>query len=409
MTLFGAMRLPRSVLFGRGQRRAIGSVAAGVGVRALICTDARLGADPELARIADDLQRAGVKTAVYDETRPDLPVGAIADCVQGARGFSPDLVIGLGGGSCMDLAKVVALLVRHGGRLDEYYGEFMVPGPVLPVVAVPTTSGTGSEVSPVAVVSDAERGLKVGTSSPYLIPQVAVCDPDLTLTCPPRLTASAGVDALTHAVESFTAFARPYDPMTTQKHVFVGKNAMSDHFAKLALAEIWNSLRRACCNGSDTEAREHLMLGALMAGCAFGVSGASAAHTIQYPVGALTHTAHGDGVGTLLPYVMQYNRPACAPAFAELARTVGLGSGDEDSDALAQAFVDGVAGLLTDVGIPGSLQELGLNAEDLDAVAEGSLSAARLITNNPRPLDLGSLQRIVQAAYVGDRTALADA
>jgi alcohol dehydrogenase len=124
------------------------------------------------------------------------------------------------------------------------------------------------------------------------------------------------------------------------------------------------------------------MLGALMAGCAFGVSGASAAHAVQYPVGALTHTAHGDGVGTLLPYVMQYNRPACAPAFAELAKTVGLGSGGEDSDALAQAFVDG---LLTDVGIPGSLQELGLHAEDLDAVAEGSLSAARLIKNNPRP------------------------
>ncbi len=142
----------------------------------------------------------------------------------------------------MDMAKVVAVLLTHGGDLRQYYGEFAVPGPVLPVIAVPTTAGTGSEVTPVAVVSDSERGAKVGIATPYLIPAAAICDPELTFTCPPALTACSGADALTHAVEAFTTLARPIDPMLTQNHVFVGKNVLSDQFARLAISNIWASL-----------------------------------------------------------------------------------------------------------------------------------------------------------------------
>ncbi len=346
---------------------------------------------------------------VYDRTQPDLPIESIAECVLEARGFDPDLVIGFGGGSCMDLAKVAAVLLRHGGEVRDYYGEFKVPGPIAPVIAIPTTAGTGSEVTPVAVVADTERGAKVGIASPHLIPQAAICDPELTLSCPPRLTACSGADALTHAVEAYTTLARPLDPMLTQEHVFVGKNALSDHFARLAVASIWTHLPRACRDGADLAAREQLMLGAMAAGCAFGAAGTAAAHAIQYPVGALTHTAHGDGVATLLPYVMQFNRPACAPAYAELARVVGLGRDGDSVETLSQAFIDGVAELLASVGIPRSLQELGLKAEQQDFVAENSLSAARLVKNNPRPLDLTAMKRITYAAYAGDRAALATA
>jgi alcohol dehydrogenase len=409
MSIFGAMRLPRSVLFGSGQRRALGAVTAGLGRRALVCTDARLSADAHFKEMLADLHARGVETHVYDQTQPDLPIESITGCVAEVATFSPDVVIGVGGGSCMDLSKVVAVLLRHGGSVRDYYGEFKVPGPVMPLVAIPTTAGTGSEVTPVAVVADTERGLKVGIASPYLIPIAAICDPELTMTCPPRLTATSGADAMVHAVEAFTTLARPVDPMLTQEHVFVGKNALSDHFAKLAVASVWQGLPRAYRDGSDAQAREQLMLGALAAGCAFGTAGTAAAHALQYPVGNLTHTPHGDGVATLLPYVMQFNRPNCAGAFAELARVVGLGQPGDGEEQLSQAFVDGVAELFASVGIPRSLQALGLEADKQDFVAEASLSAARLIKNNPRQLDLAAMKCITYAAFSGDRKALVDA
>ena len=136
-----------------------------------------------------DLEAAGVDVRVYDQTQADLPIESIVECVGQVRDFGADVVLGIGGGSCMDLAKVVAVLLTHGGAVSDYYGEFAVPGPVLPLIAVPTTAGTGSEVTPVAVVADSERGAKIGIASPHIIPMVAVCDPELTFTCPPALTA----------------------------------------------------------------------------------------------------------------------------------------------------------------------------------------------------------------------------
>jgi alcohol dehydrogenase len=402
--MFGAMRLPRSVLFGRGQRHALGSATSKVGKRALLCTDPRQAAQPEFAAMLADLAAHGVATHVFDQTIPDLPIGSIQSCVEEVGDFVPDVVIGVGGGSSMDMAKVVAVLLTHGGDIRSYYGEFAVPGPVVPLIAVPTTSGTGSEVTPVAVISDEERGAKVGIASPHLIPLIAICDPELTATCPPGLTACSGADALTHAVEAYTTLARPIDPMLTEEHVFVGKNVLSDHFARLAVANVFRFLDRAYRDGNDMEAREGLMLAALAAGCAFGSAGTAAAHAIQYPVGNLTHTAHGDGVATLLPYVMQFNQPACAPGFAELAREVGL-SGATESD-LSQAFIDAVADLLGTVGIPRSLAALGLKEDQQDFVAQNSLNAARLVKNNPRPLDLAAMQSITRAAFAGERASL---
>ncbi|HWI85227.1 MAG TPA: iron-containing alcohol dehydrogenase [Sphingomonas sp.] len=402
--MFGALRLPRSILFGRGQRRAIGSVTAKTGKRALLCTDARQSAQPEFAEIIADLQAHGVITHVFDQTIPDLPIGSIEACVSEVGSFAPDIVIAVGGGSSMDMAKVVAVLLTHGRDVRSYYGEFAVPGPVIPLIAVPTTSGTGSEVTPVAVVADEERGAKIGIASPHLIPLVAICDPELTITCPPGLTACSGADALTHAVEAFTTLARPIDALLTEQHVFVGKNLLSDHFAKLAIGNIFRYLERAYRDGTDHEAREGLMLAALAAGCAFGTAGTAAAHALQYPVGNLTHTAHGDGVATLLPFVMQFNRPACLDAFADLAGVVGLDRGSRED--MAQAFIDAVADLLAKVNIPRSLEALGLKADQLDYVAQNSMNAARLIKNNPRPLDLAAMQSIARAAFAGERDSL---
>lgn len=402
--LFGAARLPRAILFGRGQRGAIGSTSARVGRRALLVTDERQAAQPEFAAILADLQAHGVETQVFDGVIPDLPVSAIDACVAPARDFAPDVVIAVGGGSAMDLAKVAAVLLTHGGQVSDYYGEFAVPGPVLPLIAVPTTAGTGSEVTPVAVISDESRGTKIGIASPYLIPQVAICDPELTASCPPGLTAVSGADALTHAIESFTTARRPADAMLTEEHVFIGKNVLSDHFAKLAVANLFKYLERAWRDGNDMEAREGVMLASLTAGCAFGTAGTAAAHALQYPIGNLTHTAHGAGVAALMPFVMQYNRPACAEAFAELATLIGLPDGSVEER--SQAFIEAVADLMAAIRIPASLAELGLAEDQQEYVAEHSLKSARLIKNNPRPLDLDAMRAITHAAYSGERQQL---
>jgi alcohol dehydrogenase class IV len=393
-------------MFGAGQRKAIGAVAAQLGDRALICTDTRCAADSEFKKIVSNLGECGVATEVFDQTLPELPLESISGCLKQATAFSPRLVIGIGGGSCMDLAKAIAVLLTHGGAIRDYYGEFKVPGPVLPVISVPTTAGTGSEVTPVAVIGDTERNVKMGILSPYLISHTAICDSELTLACPPGLTATCGADALTHAIEAFTARPRQAGPELPVQNVFVGKNALSDHFALFSISCIWTSLYRAYRDGSDIEARDGMMLGALAAGCSFGVAGTAAAHALQYPVGAATHTPHGLGVAVLLPYVMEFNRPCCVKAFADIARTIHVGESNSSEEDLSYLAVDAVADLLASVGVPRKLADLGFPADKQAWMAESGLSVTRVVKNNPRELDLHAMQAITKAAFSGDRASL---
>jgi alcohol dehydrogenase len=397
--LFGIMRAPRAVLFGNGQRLALGRVAAALGQRALICTDERFAGTPEMAGLLAALESAGVRVQVFDRTQPDLPVEGVYECVAAHRAFQPDTIVGLGGGSCLDMAKLVSLLLAHGGEAADYYGEYKVPGPTIPVIALPTTSGTGSEVTPVAVLADSARDLKVGVSSPHLIPHTAICDPELTLTCPRGLTAIAGADALTHAIEALTAVRRSPDPDIAQTRVFVGKNAFSDQQALIAIRALASYLPRAVEDGSDLHARGQVMAAALAAGLAFGVAGTAAAHAIQYPIGALTHTAHGAGVATLMPYVMDFNAPACAADYADISRA--MGDTETDPGRLAANAPRHVYELFARIGIPATLEGLGVRADQLDWIAGQSLLAARLVTNNPRPLDQAGIAAIVAAAHAG--------
>lgn len=398
MNLFGTLRAPRELIFGAGQRHGLAGIAASLGKRALIITDTRLAADDDFRAMQARMQEAGLAVMVDSSTLADVPVECAISSAENARGFDPDLVIGIGGGSCLDMAKCVALLLAHGGRPQDYYGEHVVPGPVLPLIAIPTTAGTGSEVTPVAVLSDSERSLKVGISSPYLIPTASICDPELTLSCPPGLTAIAGADALTHAIEAFTSTRRDPVPGIAQQRVFVGKNVLSDHFALSAISLLWQGLQAACENGADRVAREKVMLGATLAGLAFGAAGTAAAHAIQYPVGALTHTAHGLGVACLMPYVMTWNEPSIRPELAQIAAATGLADADDVIPALAELFAR--------IGIPVTLSDLGLVADRIDWVAEQSSGISRLIQNNPRPLNPQDMRRLVTAAHDGDRASL---
>ncbi len=405
MSVFAALRPPKEILFGKGQSDAIGAVVARHGSRALVCTDSRFSSVPAFSRIIDTLNASGITVHVHDRVEPDVPYESVAICVEEARPFAPDVVVGVGGGSCLDMAKCASLILTHGGALRDYYGEFKVAGPILPVIAVPTTAGTGSEATPVAVISDSSRTLKVGISSPHLIPAAAICDPNLTISCPPSLTAIAGADALTHAIEAFTAARRSADAELAQKHVFVGKSALTDHFALLAIRLLGRSLERAFRDGGDEDARADVMMGALAAGCAFGTAGTAAAHAIQYPVGALTHTPHGLGVATMLPYVMTYNRQASLQEMAEIADALNLSTDGRSTEEKADAAIAEVNRLFLAIGITPTLAQLGFPEDKLDWTAEQAVGIERLIKNNPRTIDITGMKRLVRAAYDGDLSA----
>lgn len=398
MALFGTVRAPRELIFGHDQHKVVGRVARKLGERALVVTDERMKKDAQFLSMVALLEEAGIAVRVDSSTLADVPIDSAITSAENARPFAPDFVIGIGGGSCLDMAKCVAVLLSHGGRPQDYYGEYLVPGPVMPLMAIPTTAGTGSEVTPVAVLSDADRKLKVGISSPFIVPTISICDPGLTVSCPPGLTAIAGADALTHAIEAFTAIRRPPDPGLTQDRVFIGKNALSDQFALRAIALIWQGLETACRDGGNVEAREKVMLGATLAGLGFGVAGTAAAHAIQYPVGALTGTPHGAGVACLMPYVMAWNASVIRPELNEMATAMGLSSGNE--------VIGAVAALFARIGIPPTLRELGLAEDQLDWVAEQSCGIVRLVQNNPRPLTPAEMRTLVQAAHSGDLATL---
>ncbi|MDB5528152.1 MAG: Iron-containing alcohol dehydrogenase [Devosia sp.] len=404
--IFAASRLPRNLVFGAGQRAALAGYVAPLGKRALLVTDERFAGAVEFNTMVDQLRQAGIAVDVYDRTVAELPASCILDGLEHGKRFGADVVVGVGGGSCLDAAKMIALLLSHGGQPSDYYGEFKIPGPILPLVAVPTTAGTGSEVTPVAVIADPDRAVKVGIASPHLIPHTAICDPELTYTCPPGLTAVSGADALTHAIEAFTTLRRAADAQTVHEHVFVGKNAFSDQYALQAIRLISGSLKAAYDNGADHGARERLMMGATLAGLAFGTAGTAAAHAVQYPVGALTHTPHGAGVAVMMPYVLEFNRSHAEAEMAEIADAMGVASAGMDQAKKASAAIDAVAALFAAVGIPKTLKDLGLREEDLTWTAEAALGATRLIKNNPRPLDTASMTQLVNAAFVGDRAAL---
>lgn len=394
----GILRAPREVLFGAGVSQGAGELAARVARRLLVITDPALVGGTPTQRVLASLRSRGLEFEVFDGAVPELPMEVVLEAIRLAAGHAPEGVIGIGGGSSIDLAKLVALGVAHGEDLRRFYGEEQVPGPVAPIVAIPTTAGTGSEVTPVAVLTDPDAVLKVGISSRYLIPTFAVVDPEMTYGCPRTVTAYAGIDALAHAVEAFTAARRELPEDT--KAVFVGKNALSDVFALAAIRQIMPNLLRALHD--DSEARAAMAYGSLCAGLAFGTAGTAVAHALQYPIGARTHTPHGLGTGLLLPYAMRFNLPVRLSELAAVGRAIGSEDEVGDHEHAAREAITAVAALAGDAGVPTSLAELGVAEEELGELARQALGVSRLIANNPRELGEAELLEILTAAWRGE-------
>jgi len=386
---------------GEGVASAVPRLVSQNGARVLVITDPGVAAQRPVAELLTALGLTDVHVAVFTETHADVPLSDVDAAVALAVDTQAEVTLAIGGGSVMDLAKVVGLIHAHGGSPRDYYGECLVPGPTMPLIAVPTTSGTGSEVTPVSVLSDPERELKIGISSTYLVPDFAVVDPTMTWSCPPTVTAHSGIDAFCHAVESFTARERNHGPDAFTEQVFLGRNDVTDEFALRAVRLIAGSLARAVTDGSDRDARAEMSSAATLAGLAFAHAGTACPHALQYAVGAATHTSHGLGVGLLLPYVLRSVRVEAADRLAILAHTVGLTEYAGDPLSAADAFIDWVAALLQEIGIPRTLADIGVGEEDIPVLAEKSTSVTRLLANHPGETDARALTSILRAAWAG--------
>lgn len=389
------------LLFGRNAHRQLGEVAAWIGAkRVLIVTDAMLDKAGVLERVRGPLVESGLTVDAFTGGEPEPSLRAAEACIQHARGFQPDALLGLGGGSNMDLAKITATVLAHGGTPRDYVGDDQLPGPIFPLICVPTTAGTGSEVSGSAVLTDTDNHIKVGVLSNHMRPRVAVVDPLLTVSCPKKVTADSGIDALTHAIEAYTAVDNADFPLPAgERTIYQGRNPMGDMLAEKAIKLVGANLRRAVADGNDLAARDGMALGATLAGLAFSNVGVALVHALEYPVGGAVHVSHGCGNGLLLPYVMRYNLPGREREFATIARWLGEDVTGLDDHAAAERAIQAVEKLRGDIGIPARLRDIGVQPSQLKLFAEKTLGIKRILRVNPRPVTLESLEEILQAAF----------
>lgn len=400
----GLVRQPKTVLFGPGQRRQLPLLVKDLGSHFLMVTDERMATTDEFQEMKRALSEIPAKVSVFDQTLPDLPRTNITDAVARFENEGIDAVVGIGGGSCMDLAKAVSVVLANGGDVRDYYGEFQVPEPALPIVTIPTTGGTGAEVTSLAIIFDEETQMKMAIADSNLEPQIAIIDPELTLTCPAGLTAATAADALSHLVEAFTA--RPKNPTAQQigSEIYVGKNRITDMFCTQGLILMNQSLARVAEDPSDLGARSDVMFAAYCAGMAINTTGTAAAHAIQSPIAAIDHTPHGFGVGALLPYVMRFNLPYCTQEFAQIADILGVAPPDASTLDQAKAGILRIEELLESVGSPLELKAIGVEPRYFKTIAESSVKAKRLVLNNPAPMTEESVTALLEYGVKGDRS-----
>ena len=329
-------------------------------------------------------QLGGRRYGIFDRVKPEPEISIVEDCTRAYRDGGHDGLIGLGGGSAIDIAKGVAAFAGHEGPLAELFGVDLVKrkGPAL--IAIPTTAGTGSEVTNVAIFSDKEAQLKKGIVSDYLLPDVALVSPIMTLTCPRSVTAASGVDALVHAVESYLS---------------VNASPITDAIALGAIKLIARALPKAYANPANLQAREDMATASLMAGMAFGNAGVGAVHALAYPLGGRFNIAHGVSNALLLPYVMAWNKMACVERFRDIAEAMGVRVAELSDKDAADLAVKAMTDLCAAVDIPSGMRSFNVPEDAIPAMAEEASKIDRLMRNNPRKLTAADIEKIYRAAY----------
>jgi len=324
-----------------------------------------------------------MKSVLYDGVLPEPPLEQADEGARLVLKGKCDIVIGIGGGSAMDVAKAVAVVAAHGAEAKDFLGLNRVPGPGLPTIMVPTTAGTGSEVTFTAVFVRPDLRKKEGMNSVYMYPDLALLDPELTLSLPPQPTAASGMDALCHAIESYTS---------------VIASPASEMFSLEAIRLIAENLRTCVHNGKDLEAREAQLLGSLYAGIGLANAGVGAAHSLSYPLGGKYGISHGVANTLMLPRIMEYNLPGALEKFALVAEVMGENTEGLSVRDAAMLAVEAVDALIEDCGIATGLEELGIPEEDFPEMARVAMTVARPLENNPRKVTLEDAIEIYRTA-----------
>ena len=368
---------------GRGAVEQIVPEAKKLGVeKALIITDPGIHQAGVSTAIKGILEKGGMKAEIYSSVKPEPPFELVGECAEIAKREKVHLLIGLGGGSSMDTAKGTSIVMTNGGSVRDYFGIDMVPKPGFPTFLIPTTAGTGAEVTRNAIFKDVKAKAKKAVVTRYILPRAAIVDPELGIKTPPRVTAYTGIDALSHALESFLSkMASP----------------LSEMYALQAIKLVAENLPRAVERGSDMEAREKMAFAALCGGVAL-IAGAGGISATSYPVEGHFNVPHGIGNAIMMPYVVRYNAPANIAKTKKIAEQFGIDPRGLSDHALVDRLVDRIAGLIQQVGIPIKLGEMGVKVDDIPMLAEEAFQNKRLVSSNPRELTVESIKEIYRQA-----------
>ncbi len=345
----------------------------------MIITDAGLVKAGVVGKLEEHLKTSEINYSIFDKVEPDPRFEIAVDVSKEIKKQGSDIVIGIGGGSPIDIAKVAAVLALNDGDIASYFGIDLIPEPGLKTIIIPTTAGTGSEVTPIVILSDHNEKLKKGIVSPYLFPDIAILDPELTVGLPPHVTAATGMDALIHAMEAYTSN---------------NANTMTDIFAIQAIKLISKNIRSAFANGNDIEARSNMLEGSMLAGMAFANAGVTAVHAFAYPIGAEFHIPHGVANSIMLAPVMEFNMLGNLTKFADLGKMLGENTTGLSLRNAALLAINAIQDLMEDLQLSRQLSDFGVTDSDIPLLAKGVMKVTRLLANNPRILTVEDAEEI---------------
>ena len=375
------LNLPSTVEFGAGKLTTLMNHLNGI-KRVFFLIDAPV--KDKVLPVIEELERQGIQILISTDVVPEPPIYALENLFAPVKEFAPECVVGIGGGSAIDLAKLVAVLFDGKQSVADVIGIGNVACRNVKLIAVSTTSGTGSEVTPIAVLTDTEMKLKKGVVSRYLVPDVAIIDPLLTLSLPAAVTAATGMDALTHCLEAYT---------NRNAHPIV------DNLALEGIRLIAFNMEKCVTDGTDIEARTALALGSFYGGLCLGPVNTAAVHALAYPLGGEFKISHGVSNSVLLPFVMQFNLSKCIEKYAVVAKILGVEKESQENS--AKAAIHRIREISDKCGIPGSLKDLGLKESDVETLSQGAIKVTRLLQNNPREITIDDARFIFSNAYKG--------
>ncbi|MEM8946444.1 MAG: iron-containing alcohol dehydrogenase [Planctomycetota bacterium] len=391
----------QQLIFGEGAVDRLASVGSRLSAtRAIVITDEVIHSLGIVDDVLVALKSAGIESLLFDGGVVEPSTDTVSDAAEVASKFDPDLFVAVGGGSNMDLAKLTCVVNSHGGVPTDYLGVDNVPGSTKPLVCIPTTAGTGSEVSHSAVIHDSRQGIKTSALSPYIRPAFAIVDPRMSASCPERLTAESGFDALVHAIESY--LATPFDCFSEGNGAFLpyeGNHPLGDIYAEKAIRLIGKNLEKSVNTPGDMHARAGMALAATLAGVAFAHGGVTLAHALEYSIGNTYRCSHGVGNAILIPEVMQFLLPAREQKLAEIGSLLGLPTRNANDQTAAQSAIEAVKRLRSAVGLPGRLRDVGGQLEDLPAIAGRAIRLQRLIDLSARRPTESDLLGILETSF----------